>query len=438
MENFVGGLTKMREVRLSAKRLGEAVGASDQEKRFTFIVGKDERQYECSLVQACFISAKVCRLVASDSTIGSLRLLPNENCSEFELVENLWKGGCISVSKSNVDALSKLGEELENEELNVILVDFNLSNEEVSVENCISRLRLKTRTGLDVTEEIDFLAANFFEFETSNLSSLRVNELESVLVHESLQIETENALFDFISELAERDSAYSSLLKYVQFEYLDSEHLELFFESVYQDRIESVLWESITKFITKSVSNSPPRIGSGNTRFVCRERKFEYNSASPFNGIVAYLRSECGGNPHEKGIMSITASSNSYNTCHQVVDYGWNNYWHTGNVSNSWIQFDFQDRWVSLESYSLKSDGSVYHLQTWIIQGSNDASSWTDLDSRNTSELNGKYITKHFTCSHEANGKQFRYIRLTQTGTDSSRCHHLMLSEVELFGTLKL
>ena len=52
---------------------------------------------------------------------------------------------------------------------------------------------------------------------------------------------------------------------------------------------------------------------------------FEFETFSSangaFNGIVEHLRGECGGNPHLKGVISITASSNGRNQCPQVVDY---------------------------------------------------------------------------------------------------------------------
>ena len=140
---------------------------------------------------------------------------------------------------------------------------------------------------------------------------------------------------------------------------------------------------------------------------------------------------------HVKGLMNITASSDSYNMCHQVVDYGWNNFWSINNTANSWIQFDFKDFQVSPQSYTIKSNGHDYHhLLSWKIEGSNDASSWLPIHSNSSNDLNGMYITKHFTCSRTYN-EFFRYIRLTQTGKNSSRCDHLQMSEIEFFGIVK-
>jgi hypothetical protein len=105
--------------------------------------------------------------------------------------------------------------------------------------------------------------------------------------------------------------------------------------------------------------------------------------------------------------------------------------------------FDFKEKKVSLSSYSLKSDGSGgYHLLQWKLEGSNNGSSWTCLDSRNTQDLNGPSIVKNYSTN---NHDSYRYIRITQTGKNSgwpergvSPGDYFRLSEIEFFGTLRL
>ena len=136
--------------------------------------------------------------------------------------------------------------------------------------------------------------------------------------------------------------------------------------------------------------------------------------------------------------MNITASSNMRGQCHQVTDHGWNNSWFTKNEPNSWICFDFKDKTVSLTKYSLKSDGWRWnHLIQWVIEGSNDGGSWEELDSRNTQDLNGNSITKTYDCQ-SMRSKSYRYLRLRQTGKNSSGWDYLRLSEIEFFGVLHL
>jgi hypothetical protein len=162
------------------------------------------------------------------------------------------------------------------------------------------------------------------------------------------------------------------------------------------------------------------------------------STESPFNGLIHHLTKVCGGNVCERGVVDITCSSTEYNKCLQVADHDWNDYWYTNSVANSWIQFDFKNRRVSLTHYTLKSDGcNGHHLLEWTVAGSRDGVSWDPIDCRKTQELNGNYITKTFALSTSLSGTPFyRYIRLTQTGKSSNNNDYLMLAVVEFFGRM--
>ena len=166
-----------------------------------------------------------------------------------------------------------------------------------------------------------------------------------------------------------------------------------------------------------------------------RNPKFNYDSSNPFSGIIAHLNQQAGGNVHQKGVVNITSSSGHRNRCYNLVDYGWNDYWKSQSSPNSWVMFDFKEKKVSLSSYSLKSDGSGKggHLLQWKLEGSNDGSSWTCLDSRNTLDLNGQYIVKNYSTN---NHDSHRYIRITQTGKNSGNSDKFCLYNIEFFGTL--
>jgi hypothetical protein len=145
----------------------------------------------------------------------------------------------------------------------------------------------------------------------------------------------------------------------------------------------------------------------------------------------------CCGNVHEKGVIEITCSSNDRNHCWDVVNYKCNDYWSTDNVANSWIQIDFKEWFVSLTHYSLKSDGSNCHLVDWELRGSLDGNAWVVLDQRHTKDLDGPSITQMFWCNGEGTcTKSYRYIRLYQTGKNSSRYDYLQLGNIEFFGLM--
>ena len=120
-----------------------------------------------------------------------------------------------------------------------------------------------------------------------------------------------------------------------------------------------------------------------------------------------------------------------------MTDYGWNNYWSTSDEPNSWICFDFKENRVCLMQYSLES-GCGNGLLQWVMEGSDDGRSWCGLDSRHTRDLSvsgGTWATKTCDCQHTMS-ESFRYLRLRQTGTESSGHHYLLLKGVELFGTI--
>ena len=107
------------------------------------------------------------------------------------------------------------------------------------------------------------------------------------------------------------------------------------------------------------------------------------------------------------------------------------------NEPNSWVQFDFKARRACLTSCSLKSDGDNRdHLVQWVIEGSNDGTEWKAVDSRSTQDLNGNYIVKTYECD-KGNKAFYHYLRLHQTGKNSTNRHFLQLSEIEFFGFLQ-
>jgi hypothetical protein len=56
---------------------------------------------------------------------------------------------------------------------------------------------------------------------------------------------------------------------------------------------------------------------------------FSFIEGSEWNGILDHFTKECGGNVHEKGIVNMTSSSEEHNTCWEVANYGWNDFWHS-------------------------------------------------------------------------------------------------------------
>ena len=172
-------------------------------------------------------------------------------------------------------------------------------------------------------------------------------------------------------------------------------------------------------------------------------KEFVYNASKPLDGMIAYLTRECGGNVHNKGVVNVTASSvltnNIEHPAKDAVDLGTDSQFETLNELNSWLCFDFKDRRIIPTSYSIRSynrESGCNHLKSWVVELSNDGSSWTEVDRRdNNYDLNEKHVIRNFKLSRVPN-ESFRFIRLRQTGPNHWGMYWLKLTSWEIFGTL--
>lgn len=155
----------------------------------------------------------------------------------------------------------------------------------------------------------------------------------------------------------------------------------------------------------------------------------------PFYGIMKTLSVEARQNAHLAGIVNITASSSDHNEPYQVIDMDWDDLFFTENKANQWIQFDFKEKSVKLDHYTIKTHkypSNFPHLKYWVIEGSNDENSWDEIDRRAITVLNGKNKFQTFPCK-KADGT-YRFVRLRQTGMNAKNTFVLAVTNIELFG----
>lgn len=158
------------------------------------------------------------------------------------------------------------------------------------------------------------------------------------------------------------------------------------------------------------------------------------SEAGPFQGIFAYLRDKYGGNPHDKGVVKVTASSSATNKPQQVISHPWDGYWGSKSKANSYIRFDFKNLKVCVTGYTLKS-GAGWSPISWAVEVSDDGKTWDIIDERNTRCLCSYFAEKTYDCSRK--DTRFRqFVRIRETGKDSGGTDTLALSQVEFFGRL--
>jgi hypothetical protein len=164
-----------------------------------------------------------------------------------------------------------------------------------------------------------------------------------------------------------------------------------------------------------------------------------------FDGVFAHLKRETGQNCAQNGTILATASNTHCGTLHILFDKsdcGLSSCWHHDNVKDGWFQVDFKDRRLVMTHYAIHN--SVYwvrehdFLKTWTVEGSNDGTKWSVIDSRTNDEtLHGKEkVQALFVCNGDTN-HAFRFIRLYQRGVshDPSN-YHFLISQFEVFGIL--
>ena len=149
------------------------------------------------------------------------------------------------------------------------------------------------------------------------------------------------------------------------------------------------------------------------------------------------------GNVSKNGTVKVTASSiYRQNNAENAVDLHNNkNHFQTDNFNNSWLKFDFGERKIQLTSYSIRSrdDANIHHPKNWVVEGSNtDSDDWKILDSHNDDlSLRALDTIQTFKISNKSESNEsFRFIRIRQTGLNTSNCYYLAFSAIEFFGTL--
>ena len=169
-----------------------------------------------------------------------------------------------------------------------------------------------------------------------------------------------------------------------------------------------------------------------------------HKSGNNFDGIFKYLENKYGENIIQQGIISIEASSNSYsgNSTYgypeNLINYNWVHEFYSENVPNSWFEVNFKNNKVKINGYSLKSANygqNSYHLKNWVIEGSNDRSTWTEIDRKeNNYDLNGRNYQKYYPISQLTD--EFQFIRIRNIGKNHANNNYLMLTNFEFYGEI--
>ncbi|OHS94083.1 F5/8 type C domain containing protein [Tritrichomonas foetus] len=399
------------------------------EKDFSFIVGGSI--YKCNRFFADLISPKVALMHRADPTITSFIIKASDKGSYFTYFLKLMCGETVTIPQHAIQYICKIAHCMGNTK--ILTTVYEQDNRSISTETVVSLLNEKNQFSLDVSREIKFIIYHFSEIPIKLILNLELNSLIRILSSNDLIIESEDWLLDTLLQLIkEKGEKYRLLYECIHFEYLTIESMSKFISHVDSEDISGKLWLNITKRLILPVY--PP---ADTLRYTKKDVMFNLKEEEPFSGICAYLNKKCGGNAHDKGLISMSSSSIGINQPSQIIDFGWEGDWGTKNKPNSWLMFDFNNLSVELTGYSLMSIPSNMnntHPRSWVIEATNDLSNWDVVDKREmNNDLNGKNKVKSFTFRRTS---PYRYVRIRQTDLNHSHNNYFAISQMELFGSI--
>jgi hypothetical protein len=235
-----------------------------------------------------------------------------------------------------------------------------------------------------------------------------------------------------LEQILSHESSRSILLEYIKFESLSIDSINSFIKTIPFEEISPGIWTSITR---RLITGSKPKLTG--TRFLKDTSGKEFRpDGDPFHGIIYDMRTKCGGNPHTKGLIAITASEVSAGVCESLLDIGWGGYLATGNRPNAeWVQIDFRSTRVIVTDYSLRTTRNNNYFTDWVIEVSNDKVSWTMIDERHTLDLTTPNSVKTFAVGKPLD-EFFRYVRFRMIGPNTGHNGILNVSGIEFFGKI--
>jgi hypothetical protein len=285
---------------------------------------------------------------------------------------------------------------------------------------------LKKENGRNIDEELEFISSHFYHLSSAELEKLKkmdIDVIERILNPETLCLEDEDSLFQFIASLG---TEYSALYDFVECQFLSMRAMERFLSLISCEEINCCLWGSICRRLQCKISSRRVWESRFNIGTIA------YSEGNESDGILRLLTRQCGGNVHQKGVVDITASSSYSGNCWQVANHEWSSTWQSNNANSSWIRFDFKEREVALSHYTVQGN-SVGCLAQWQIEGSDDGSTYSSLDTR---DIRGSgSVIGTYECHRP--DRFFRYIRLRQTGANQAGNFCMYLSGIEFFGKMK-
>ena len=320
----------------------------------------------------------------------------------------------------------------------------------LSLDNCFDLLRKKHEFHFDVSmcsKEVTLISENF-ESQKTNLLSIAsdvtyIPFIASVLTCDSLKLENEDSLLNFVLSLCSRDREYESLLEHVLLEYCSSGSVRSFFDYVDSNvdttqHIRPIIRCIGRRLLEPVLPKTPNFVSNRHQRETTtpkpNQQTKEVTDDDQQKGILFY--------EHQKDNVVLESSSNNgYDIC-RLVKEGHPNYFMTCNYSNSWIRASLRNfkpfivrKYVIIGNTYDSSNPNSLQLKTWKLEGRKASDgSWIVLDTHSNEQLSPK-VPKVFNVS---NNEKLTSVRLTQTDKNATGGDNLCINGFDIFGEYEL
>ena len=403
------------------------------DKDFSFIV--NGKCFKTNSFVACILSPNISKMFQENMHLSYYEI-NTEDDGDFNQIIKYGEMKSINIKEDEQPYFANVMKILGNN--NEFLQFSKEFQEEISFENVTRRIQIKKELGVDFNNEITFISNNFHYFCTNSPESiitLDIDIIEQIISNNQLKLFNEDELFNIVLKLYIKSKEYSSLFSFVVFMNLSTESIREFIQNFDINDINISIWKNIISRLEQDISAESIQLYQKSHQEFLNNR---YTSKR-YEQIIQHLSEKCSGNVHAQNIVQITASSlnNEYYIAQNVVEHNDDKYFESKNEANSWILFDFKDRTVLFDSYTLKTmnwNVNSGHLKSWILEVSNDSQNYIEIDRHeNCDLLNGPLKTSSFKVSCLT---PQRFVRLTQIGSNWIGNYCMCLNQIEFSGVL--
>jgi hypothetical protein len=300
------------------------------------------------------------------------------------------------------------------------------------------------------------------------LNAVDFAQLYEIFGHESLRLESEDDLYNFISKGIETKGEMFGLLEFVRLEYCSTDVINDFFDLLCEHfyGINASMWGSLRArlvlprtekkqmtqfpaFRTEMMKGWLGKMEPVQVPAMKKRGRFEWP-----DGIIAYLTRACGGNVHDRHVVVVGSGSFEEETYfavshpRSIADLETPSSFRSSfcdreegipHTMNNWVCYDFKEKRIVPTHYAIRTNeygADHWHLRTWLVETSVDGERWQVVArEKDNEQLNGKFKTITFPV---AGAGECRFIRLVNIGRNHFGNDCLWISAWEIFGTLIL